>query len=118
MPFDGVPLDPSRHRLAGRGAQRQRPFPTAPAGAGSGPAVAAMPFDGVPLDHSRNRLAGWSAERQRLFLTALAETGSVHLASGSARLSARSAYQLRARSPAFAAAWNAAQQLAVGRLSA
>jgi hypothetical protein len=77
-----------------------------------------MPFDGVPLEDSRRRLAGWSAERQRLFLSVLAETGSVHLASSAARLSARSAYHLRTRSPAFASAWNAAQQLAVGRLSA
>jgi hypothetical protein len=80
--------------------------------------VRARPFDQVELPDSRNRLAGWSAERQRLFLGALAETGSVHLAAGTARLTARSAYQLRTRSPAFAAAWNAAQQLAVGRLSA
>jgi hypothetical protein len=80
--------------------------------------VAAMPFDGVPLEDSRKRLAGWSAERQRLFLNNLAETGSVHLASAAARLTARSAYRLRARSPAFAAAWDTADQLAVGRLSA
>jgi len=79
---------------------------------------AAMPFDGVALEDSKKRLAGWSAQRQRLFLTVLAETGSVHLASSAARLSARSAYLLRTRSPAFASAWNAAQQLAVGRLSA
>jgi hypothetical protein len=78
----------------------------------------AMPFDGVALEDSRKRLAGWSAERQRLFLENLAETGSVHLASAAARLSARSAYRLRARSPAFAAAWDTADQLAVGRLSA
>lgn len=77
-----------------------------------------MPFDGVALPSSRNRLAGWSAERQRLFLTVLAETGSVHLASAAARLSARSAYALRARSPDFARAWNTAEQIAVGRLSA
>jgi hypothetical protein len=88
----------------------------APDGADDAPA--AMPIDGVPLEDSRRRLAGWSAERQRLFLSVLAETGSVHLASSAARLSARSAYQLRTRSPAFASAWNAAQQLAVGRLSA
>jgi hypothetical protein len=81
-------------------------------------AVAAMPFDGVPLEDSRKRLAGWSADRQRLFLNTLAETGSVHLASAAARLSARSAYRLRARTPAFAAAWDTADQLAVGRLSA
>lgn len=85
----------------------------------AGPAaVAAEPFDGVPLTASRKRLAGWSAERQRLFLATLAETGSVHLASDAARLSARSAYRLRTRSPAFAAAWDTAEQLAVGRLSA
>lgn len=79
---------------------------------------AAEPFDGVPLEDSRKRLAGWSAERQRIFLCHLAETGSVHLASNAARLSARGAYRLRTRSPAFARAWDAALQLAVGRLSA
>ncbi|MEO8455457.1 MAG: hypothetical protein ABI454_09870 [Sphingomicrobium sp.] len=79
--------------------------------------VAATPFDGIPLESSRKRLAGWSAERQRVFLTALAETGSVHLACSAARMSARSAYALRARSPAFAKAWNVAEQLAVGRLA-
>ena len=82
------------------------------------PPVPATPFDGVPLEDSRNRLAGWSAERQRLFLTHLAETGSVHLACASARLSARGAYRLRARSPAFARGWDMAQRLSVGRLSA
>lgn len=82
------------------------------------PPIPATPFDGVALEDSRKRLAGWSAERQRLFLCNLAETGSVHLASAAARLTARSAYRLRARSPAFAAAWDTADQLAVGRLSA
>ena len=80
--------------------------------------IRAEPFDGVPLPDSRKRWAGWSAERQRLFLTNLAETGSVHLASSAARLSARSVYALRARSPSFARAFDLAQQLAVGRLSA
>jgi hypothetical protein len=78
----------------------------------------ATPFDGVELPESRNRLAGWSAERQRYFLQTLSETGSVHLAAEAARLSARGAYKLRTRSPAFAAAWDTALQLAVGRLSA
>ncbi len=82
------------------------------------PSVEPMPFDDIPLESSRNRLAGWSAERQRVFLNALAETGVIHLAANTARLSARSAYTLRTRSPAFARCWNAAQQLAVGRLSA
>ena len=86
-------------------------------GAGE-PHVPAQAFDGVALPDSRKRLAGWSAERQRLFLETLAETGSVHLASSAARLSARSAYRLRTRSPAFARAWDAALQLSVGRLSA
>jgi hypothetical protein len=79
---------------------------------------AATSFDGLDLPSSRKRLAGWSAERQRYFLETLAETGSVHLAAEAARLSARSAYKLRTRSPAFAAAWDSALQLAVGRLSA
>ena len=87
-------------------------------GAGAAPPVDPMPFDGIPLEDSRKRLAGWSADRQRLFLTALAETGSVHLAAQAARLNARGAYRLRLRSPAFARAWDTAQQLAVGRLSA
>jgi hypothetical protein len=87
-------------------------------GSGADAAIPATPFDGMPLEDSRKRLAGWSAERQRLFLRTLAETGSVHLACAAARLTARSAYRLRARSPAFAAAWDVADQLAVGRLSA
>ncbi|MBX3560865.1 MAG: hypothetical protein KF780_03535 [Sphingomonas sp.] len=94
------------------------PGSRAEAEAGDAPAIAPTPFDGVELEDSRKRWAGWSAERQRLFLANLAETGSVHLACATARLSARSAYGLRARSPAFAAAWDTAEQLAVGRLSA
>jgi hypothetical protein len=78
----------------------------------------ATPFDGIPLQSSRNRDAGWSADRQRLFLAHLTETGSVHLASSAARLSARGAYRLRTRSPAFARAWDTALQLAAGRLAA
>jgi hypothetical protein len=108
-------------------ADRDVPWPTdllppaagtAPGTAPDAPRIAAEPFDGIPLEDSRNRLAGWSAERQRLFLSHLAETGSVHLASTAARLTARSAYRLRARSPGFAEAWDVAEQLAVGRLSA
>ena len=80
----------------------------------SGRHLAPVPFDPVPSRKSR----GWSAERQRTFIRALAETGSVHLASRATGLSARSAYSLRVRSQAFARAWDMAQQLAVGRLSA
>ena len=93
-------------------------LPGGEAGEAPEPPVPATPFDGVALEDSRKRLAGWSAGRQRLFLRNLAETGSVHLAAAAARLSARSAYRLRARSPAFAAAWDVADRLAVGRLSA
>jgi hypothetical protein len=75
-------------------------------------------FGGHELRPTRNRLTGWSAVRQRYFLATLAETGSVHLAADAARLSARSAYHLRTRSPAFAKAWDTALQLSVGRLSA
>jgi hypothetical protein len=92
--------------------------PAAPADLQGEQPVPAEPFDGVPLPESRKRLAGWSAERQRLFLQTLAETGSVHFASNAARLTARSAYRLRTRSPAFARAWDTALQLSVARLSA
>lgn len=74
----------------------------------------AVPFTPEPSQ----KTGGWSADRQRLFVATLAETGTVHMAAKSAGLSARSAYALRVRSPAFAGAWDAAQQLAVGRLSA
>jgi hypothetical protein len=105
---------------------QDEPWPTdllpaaadAPAERDTAPHLPAMPFDGVELEDSRKRLAGWSAERQRLFLSTLAETGSVHLSSKAARLSARGAYRLRTRSPAFAKAWDTALQLAVGRLAA
>jgi len=74
----------------------------------------AVPFTPEPS----RKTGGWSAARQRMFIESLAETGSVHLAAKSTGLSARSAYALRIRSAGFAAAWDAAQQLAVGRLSA
>lgn len=73
-----------------------------------------VPFTAEPS----RKTEGWSADRQRLFIEALAETGTVHLAARAAGLSARSAYALRVRSAPFAAAWDASQQLAVGRLSA
>lgn len=78
------------------------------------PQLHAIPFDPAPS----RKVGGWSAMRQMLFIETLAETGSVHMAAKSAGLSARSGYGLRIRSTAFAQAWDAAQQLAVGRLSA
>ncbi len=84
------------------------PAPTAESGV--------VPFD--PEPSRRVYAPSWNADRQRLYIETLAETGSVHLSAKAAGLSARSAYALRVRSPAFSAAWDAAQQLAVGRLSA
>jgi len=88
----------------------QLPVPPSP----PGPESRVVPFNPQPS----RKVGGWSAARQRLYIETLAETGSVHLAAKAAGLSARSAYALRVRSPAFSAAWDAAQQLAVGRLSA
>lgn len=81
------------------------------------PPLESRSFEGFELPESRKRKAGWSAERQRLFLEALAETGQIHIAADYARLSARSAQALRNRSPAFASAWNIAEQLAARRLA-
>jgi hypothetical protein len=78
------------------------------------PSAGTVPFAPQPS----RKTGGWSAMRQRLFIETLAETGSVHLSAKTAGLSGRSAYALRVRSPAFSNAWDAAQQLAVGRLSA
>jgi len=90
-----------------------------PAAPSSPPALHAVPFDPASFEPEPSRkVGGWSAARQTLFVEALAETGSVHLAANTAGLSARSAYGLRVRSVAFARAWDSAQQLAVGRLSA
>ena len=77
-------------------------------------ALRTVPF----MPEPSRKTGGWSADRQRLFIETLAETGSVHMASRTAGLSARSAYALRIRSAPFATAWDTAQQLAVGRLSA
>ncbi|MEO6248796.1 MAG: hypothetical protein ABIO85_09505 [Sphingomicrobium sp.] len=82
-------------------------------------ALRAVPGGDIGFEPEPSRkVGGWSAARQRLFVEALAETGSVHVATRAAGLSARSAYGLRVRSAAFARAWDNAQQLAVGRLSA
>ena len=76
--------------------------------------LAPVPFEPVPS----RKATGWTVRRQRDFINALAETGSVHLAARATGISARSAYRLRVRSQPFARAWDMAQQLSVGRLSA
>ena len=87
---------------------------TAPADADADAEAGAVAFEPQPS----RKTGGWSADRQREFIQALAEGGTIHVAAHTSGLSARSAYGLRVRSPAFAAAWDTAQQLAVGRLSA
>jgi len=78
------------------------------------------PPERIPTTPIRPRHDGWTAERQRIFLTALAETGTVSTACEEAGITPRSAYRLRAdpRGADFAKAWDAALQLAVGRLTA
>jgi hypothetical protein len=54
----------------------------------------------------RPRRAGeWAADNAVTFIVTLAATQSVTLAARGARMSRKSAYALRARDPAFAAAW-------------
>ena len=74
------------------------PVPVGPVPAPAG--LHAVQFTPEPS----RKTGGWSAARQRMFIESLAETGSVHLSARSAGLSARSAYALRVRSGAFAAA--------------
>jgi hypothetical protein len=58
---------------------------------------------------SRPRRSGeWTAQQAVTFIVTLAATGSVTLAARSAVMSRKSAYALKARDPAFAAAWTAA----------
>jgi hypothetical protein len=58
---------------------------------------------------------GWTLDRQRDFLAHLGRFGGVTAAARAVGISAKSAYRLRTRSPAFAAAWDKAQ--AEGRLT-
>jgi len=75
--------------------------------------VAVLPPDDeaalVPL---RYRHDGWTAAKQRAFLQALGETSCVRDACRAAGRSSALAYRLRARSAAFAAAWDTAQEMA------
>lgn len=60
----------------------------------------------------QGRRDGWTPFARRLFLEVLSETGRVTQACEYCRLSAQSAYALRARDPVFAASWDAACELA------
>lgn len=61
----------------------------------------------APLTPSR-RSDGWTLARQRDFLTHLAQFGGVAAAAKAVGLAPKSAYRLRHRDPAFAAAWDGA----------
>lgn len=56
----------------------------------------------------RVRHDGWTEERTQRFLDALSHTGCVRDAARVAGVSNQAGYRLKARFPAFAAAWNAA----------
>ncbi|KQR81205.1 hypothetical protein [Sphingomonas sp. Leaf343] len=72
------------------------------------------PASPPPLAPSR-RHDGWSVDRQNMFLTHLARFGGASAAARAVRMSTKSAYRLRDRSPAFAEAWAAAQDEGVMR---
>jgi len=55
-----------------------------------------------------SRSGEWTPAKAVTFIVTLAASGSVTFAAGAAGMSRKSAYALRARDPAFAAAWAAA----------
>ncbi|WP_419814397.1 hypothetical protein [Glacieibacterium sp.] len=59
---------------------------------------------------------GWTLKRQQRFIAALAEHGIVSTALKVVKLAPASAYDLRRRSPEFAAAWDAALEPGLDRL--
>lgn len=75
-----------------------------------------VPFDPVPLRARRN---GWTPKKQTAFIAALAESGCVDEACKRVGMHRSSAYELRTRRNAesFRAAWDAALDHAIQRLS-
>lgn len=67
----------------------------------------------------RSRHDGWTPDRQHDFITALAETGCVTEAAAAVKMTARSAYRLRARADAniFRQAWDIALDYAIRNLT-
>ena len=55
--------------------------------------------------HRRRRAGEWTANKAVTFIVTLAATRSVTLAASQAGMSRKSAYALKSRDPAFAAAW-------------
>ena len=66
-----------------------------------------------PNRRSPRRSHEWSAARAVNFIVTLAATRSVTLAARAACMSRKSAYALKSRDPAFAAAWAAAEKAGV-----
>ncbi len=64
----------------------------------------------------RSREDGWTPEVMEMFIIELIETGSVRKAASNVDRHVTTAYRLRARDPAFAAAWDAARRMAYARL--
>src|SRR6516162_10192291 len=62
------------------------------------------------------RKSKFTPERQQHFIKALSETGSVSTAAALAGLSRTRVYELRKVNPAFAAAWEEAEEVAADRL--
>lgn len=63
---------------------------------------------GGRLTPARGRFDGWDQQKRGFFLRTLRKTKSVKLACEAARMSDTSAYRLKSKSPAFAAAWERA----------
>ena len=74
--------------------------------------------DFTPVPMQRVRHDGWTVPRQRRFVEALSVTESVGAAAQMARMSRKSAYQLRTRSDAqsFAQAWDFAVEVGRSRI--
>jgi len=65
---------------------------------------------------SRQREEGWTPQVMEAFIVQLIERGSVRAAARAVDRHVTTAYRLRAREPAFAAAWDAARRMAYARL--
>ncbi len=66
-----------------------------------------IPVDNIPADNARKD--GWTPERRARFLELFGVCGIVGTAADAVGLSRRAAYDLRARDPEFARAWDAAR---------
>jgi hypothetical protein len=90
-------------------------FPAADAAPPSAPAPRIAFTPASP----RSREDGWTPQRQHDFIETLADTGSVTRAALAVGMTRESAYSLRRRKDArgFREAWEAAQDIATGRLA-